>query len=109
MYAIRIDQPDRVGSMIVCLPEEGQARVMVNSINKADDGRTKAEYLGAATAIDTTVTLDMSTTSPTARQQLMDSYSRALPHRIAIDVLNLKTVEDGAHTIASGRILGVLR
>jgi hypothetical protein len=91
-HVIKINQPDFVGSTVIAFDDEGKARAAVDLVNGAGDGRTSAEYLGQGAPLHLTFLAKL-TGEPTLRAQAIEAYERALPHRQAYDVLDLKPTE----------------
>lgn len=89
-HIIKINQPDYVGCTVIAFEDAGKARAAVDLINGAQDGRTSAEYLGTGTPLHLTFAAKMKGAPQSLRQQAMECYERALPHRQAFDVLDLK-------------------
>ncbi len=100
-HVIKINQPDFVGSTVIAFDDEGKARAAVDLIAAAGDSRTTAEYLGRANTLPVYFTAANFKNSdqvnpPSLRQQAIEQYERALPHRVAYDVLDLARTNDGA-------------
>lgn len=89
-HVIRINQPEFVGSTVIAFDDPGKARATVDAINEAKDGRTSAEYLGQGAPLHLTFAAKMKGAPESLRQQAIECYERALPHRQAYDVLDLK-------------------
>ncbi len=108
-FAVRIDQPEYAGSILLTFADQGTARRVAEDVEDGADSRTSATYIGSVSSFHVTQTLNTIAGAPSARAQLMEAYERALPHRKAYDVTGIKVERDGDHQVAQGYVVGGLR
>lgn len=111
-YAIRITEVG-ASSFVIAFAEEGKARLAQDAVTASGDARWTAEYLGRCNHLPVHFTAANFKNSgqvnpPTLRQQAIDHYERALPHRIAYDVVGLVRVDDATGE-CSCQVLGGFR
>lgn len=96
-HVIKITQAEHAGSVVIRFDEEGAARLVTERISAGGDSRTTAEYLGKANTLPVYFAAANFENSgqvnpPSLRRQAIEHYERAMPHRIAFDVLALERI-----------------